>query len=468
MRCKGSLFFWKSKKKEEKMTLRYELSNTLLLVARRKMVFTLFFFRKPLLLQRIETVQINMTAKETRGPTTERERFAILDVLRGLALMGIVMANFPEFALWTFLSSEQQAAMPSANVDGVVRYLQYMLVDGKFYTIFSLLFGIGFSLILTHHGRRLFLRRMLILVLIGFLHLMFIWSGDILLLYAVGGLLLMLFVKIPDRTLLMIAVLLILLPIALDALTEFGGVDFAAPFYSLWWQEATRQGINEENFASWLRDADSYGEMFAFLMQGACERLWEFVEGHRLPKVLGLFILGYLAGKHRLYANLKALSQVKLSLFKVQCSIPQATAFIGIPASVLYAWSATHNHLWGLTVHSLLYTVSVIPMALCYICVVCLLFLRRPDAAVFRRIAAPGRMALSCYIGQSLIGIILFYGLGFGLGTSLGLVYVELTALAVFLLQILLCLLWLRPFRFGPLEWIWRLCTYGRYFPIVR
>ncbi len=409
-----------------------------------------------------------MIAKETRGPTSERERFAILDVLRGLALAGIVLANFPEFALWTFLDSGQQAAMSSADVDGAVRFLQYMLVDGKFYTIFSLLFGIGFSLILAHHGRRLFLRRMVILALMGFLHLMFIWSGDILLLYAVGGLLLTLLVKIADRTLLLTAVLLILLPVALDALTEFGGVDFAAPFYDLWWQEAARQGISEENFASWLRDADSYGEMFAFLVQGACERLWEFVGGHRLPKVLGLFILGYLAGKHRLYVHLRALSQVRLSLFKVQCSIPQAAAFIGIPASMLYAWSATHDHLWGLTVHSLLYAVSVIPMALCYISIVGLLFLRRPDAAVFRGVAAPGRMALSCYIGQSLIGIILFYGIGFGLGTSFGLVYVELTALAVFLLQMLLCLLWLRHFRFGPLEWVWRLCTYGRYFPIVR
>ena len=116
--------------------------------------------------------------QEDFGPTTVRQRHVILDALRGLALMGIALANFPEFGLWTFLSSGEQMAMPTAGVDEIVRFLQYLLVDGKFYTIFSLLFGIGFSLILARHGRRLFVRRMLILVCIGFLHLMFIWSGS--------------------------------------------------------------------------------------------------------------------------------------------------------------------------------------------------------------------------------------------------------------------------------------------------
>lgn len=175
------------------------------------------------------------------GPTTEKQRYLILYLLRGLALMGIALANFPEFALWTFLSSDQQGAMTTADVDGAVRYVQFLLVDGKFYSIFSMLFGLGFALILMRHGRRLFVRRMLILMVIGFLHLLFIWSGDILLLYAVGGLLLALSLGHStaaalrgawgraDWLLLTTAVLLILLPVGLDALTEFCDVDFAGP-----------------------------------------------------------------------------------------------------------------------------------------------------------------------------------------------------------------------------------------------
>ena len=390
------------------------------------------------------------------GPTTERERHMILDVLRGLALCGIALANFPEFALWTFLSAEEQATMSSADVDGAVRFLQYMLVDGKFYTIFSLLFGIGFSLILSRHSVSLFLRRMLILVAIGFCHLMFIWSGDILLLYAVGGLLLPLFIKLRDKALVLVATLLILLPVGLDALTEFMGIDFAAPFYDAWWKSATQQGINEQNFASWLRDADTYPQMFAFLIQGAHERLWEFVAGHRLPKVVGLFIMGYLIGKHRLYARLPELPLKKC--FYVSLAI-------GLPTSLLYAWSATNEHPWGLTTHSALYAVSVIPLAFAYITATCLILTK---ASIFKHFAAPGRMALTCYITQSLIGILLFYGIGLGWGTSFGLITIEITAFAVFIVQILLCRLWLHYFRFGPLEWLWRMLTYGKYFPITK
>ena len=81
-------------------------------------------------------------------------------------------------------------------------------------------------------------------------------------------------------------------------------------------------------------------------------------------------------------------------------------------------------------------------------------------------LAYPGRMALTNYISQSLIGILLFYGIGFGMGTSFGLVYVELIAIAVFLLQIILSSLWLHYFHFGLLEWLWRMLTYGQYFKL--
>ena len=392
-------------------------------------------------------------------PTTAKERDVVIDALRGLALLGIALANFPEFALWTFLSADEQSAMSTAGVDRIVRFLQYMLVDGKFYTIFSLLFGVGFALILSRHPVSLFVRRMVILVAIGACHLMFIWSGDILLLYAIGGLLLSLLLQLKDKMLLWLAACLILIPVGLDALTEYDGINFAGPFYNLWWKEASRQGITEENFATWLRDADSYPQMFAFLLQGAYERMWEFVSGHRLPKVVGLFIIGYLIGKHRLYAKLDEY----YSWLRRLCKYALAW---GLLASALYAWSATEGHPLGLTIHSLLYAVSVIPLAFGYISLFCLLFMRCPTNSLFSWLAAPGRMALSNYLSQSLIGVLLFYGIGFGLGCSMGLVYIELTALTMFAVQIVVSGWWLQCFRFGPLEWIWRMLTYGNYFKL--
>ena len=82
-------------------------------------------------------------------PVKSSERYAILDVLRGIALFGICLANYPEFSLYTFQSSETVSAMPSACIDRVWKYFHYIFIDGKFYSLFSLLFGIGFSIIVS-------------------------------------------------------------------------------------------------------------------------------------------------------------------------------------------------------------------------------------------------------------------------------------------------------------------------------
>lgn len=274
-----------------------------------------------------------MTTTTANGPVSGQQRFAVLDALRGFALMGIALANFPEFGLWTFLSGDSQAEMSSYGIDQVVRFLQYIFVDGKFYTIFAILFGIGFAIILSRKSVGLFYRRMSVLLVIGLLHLLFIWNGDILLLYAIGGLLLPLFLRLSDKTLLCVALFLLLLPIALDYYQECAGVDFSAPLYDAWWRQANASGITDENFATWLCDADNYPAVFEFLKQGAIERMWEFVGGHRLPKVLGLFILGYLAGRNRLYARIDELRpQMVWGLHWLLA--------VGLPASVVYAWSA--------------------------------------------------------------------------------------------------------------------------------
>lgn len=394
---------------------------------------------------------------QLHAPTSASERAMILDIWRGFALLGIALANFPEFSLWSFMSPSAQQALPCSAADSAVHFFLYMCVDGKFYTLFSLLFGIGFSLILKRHSRGLFFRRMLFLALIGFAHLMFLWSGDILLLYAVCGMLLLLFAPLSDRWLCRVAAALLLLPVGLDAVQELTGSDWSAPFYRAWWQEADRQGITEENFANWLVQADSYPKVFAFLRQGAIERVWEFVSGHRLPKVLGLFVLGYLIGRNRLFARLHQLPIAAVCRWSLG---------IGLPLSALYAWSSVTGHPFGATFHSLLYTLSVYPTALGYACALALLYQRRPVSRGWTLLASPGRMALTCYILQTVAGIILFYGIGFALGCRLSLAMVQLVALATFLLETVLAKWWFGHFRFGPLEWIWRMLTYGRRFPL--
>ena len=96
----------------------------------------------------------------------------------------------------------------------------------------------------------------------------------------------------------------------------------------------------------------------------------------------------------------------------------------------------------------------------------CASYLKWKEGSIWKWLAAPGRMALTNYIGQSVIGMFLFYGIGLGWGSTIGLWYTEVIVLVVFLFQMLFSRLWLSGFKFGPLEWIWRMLTYGKWLEI--
>lgn len=401
------------------------------------------------------------------APVEGRKRHVILDALRGFALLGICLANYPEFSLYSFLDNGTASALPTADVDNIVQYLLYIFIDGKFYTIFSLLFGIGFSIILTNNkerganGIRIFYRRMFFLLLIGLGHLMFLWSGDILMLYALGGMILPVFIGCKDRTLFIWAIVFLCLPVIVDFIGELVAFSLSSKLLDWQWVLCERYGITEANFAYWLRDADTYGKMLDFLKMGAVERTWEFVESSRYFKVLGLFIIGFYIGRHRLYARI---SELKNSLKKL-CV---AGLGVGLPLSGVYAWSAMTGKPFGSAAHSFLYFISVYISSFGYIAAICLLYESNRQGRIWRVLSFPGRMALTNYIGQSIVGIFIFYGIGFGLGATMGLIYADAIAVGVFILEIAISCFWLRYFRFGPLEWIWRCLTYWRFFKITK
>lgn len=410
-----------------------------------------------------------INAMNTAGfsPIRPKERYIILDALRGLALFGICLANFPEFSLYSFLKSDVAAGMPTAGIDRVIRYLQYIFIDGKFYTLFSLLFGIGFAILISNairkqaDGFRVFYRRMGILLVIGFLHLMFIWSGDILVLYALIGLFLPLFRNVSNRGLLVTSAVLLLLPVGVDASTALWGIDLSAPVVRIQQYFCGKYGITDANFAYWLRDADAYADVFKFLVQGAFVRMQEFIDGNRVFKVMGLFLLGFYMGRNRLYARLDEHKQLLKRVFVYGLAI-------GLPVSVFYARSALNDYPYSLVGHSVLYAVSVFPLGLAYVAGFCLWYLRRKEEKVFRLLAAPGRMALTNYIGQSVWGMVIFYGIGLGWGAGMGLLYVVLIATGVYFMEIVFSCFWLHYCRFGPLEWIWRMLTYGKWFKLLK
>lgn len=387
--------------------------------------------------------------------STQKKRYVVLDALRGFALLGIVLANFPEFSLWSFSPADSWT-----RTDVLTRAVQTFLVDGKFYTLFSLLFGMGFSIQLENAGQRtrVFYRRMTVLLLIGLLHLCFLWSGDILMLYAVCGMLLPLFRKLPTRGLLAAGAFFLLLPTLLELLFASRLAD---PLEAAQWRICALYGITEENFGSWLSETHTYRDMLRFLHQGAVERMWEFVSAHRYCKVLGLFLIGYAAGRERLYADSE---KNKALLRRVLCW----GLAVGIPFGIVYTWSVLRQAPLGPVLHSVFYLLGVYPTGFAYAAGFALLFYRSAASPVWTFLAAPGRMACSNYLGQSLAGVLLFYGIGLGFGNRVGLLGTEMIAVGVYAFQAVVSLLWLRAFRFGPVEWVWRMLTYGQRLPLRR
>ena len=382
----------------------------------------------------------------------EKKRYVVLDALRGFALLGIILANFPEFSLWTFADSASHTPL-----DRIVRTLQFFFIDGKFYTLFSLLFGIGFCIQLENAGQRTttFYRRMATLFVIGLLHLMLLWSGDILMLYAAMAMFLPLFRRLPTRGVLAAAGFFLALPVLLDVLFPH----IADPLEAGYWRLCDRYGITEANFGTWLRDIDGYDGMSRFLRMGAVERMWEFVSSHRYFKVLGLFLIGFCIGRHRVYADLAAHRALLVRILR-------AGLALGLPVSALYAWSCMTG---GNTVlRDVFYLLSVYPMGFAYAAGFCLLFERRPEVRAWRLLAAPGRMACTNYLGQSVFGILLFYGIGLGWGAGVDLLTTELIALGVYAVQTLFSRFWMERFRYGPVEWVWRMIAYGRRLPMRR
>lgn len=296
---------------------------------------------------------------------------------------------------------------------------------------------------------------MIVLATIGFLHLMFIWSGDILLLYALLGMLLPLFRHVSDRVLLGTSAVLLLLPIPIDWLAGTFGVSLSAPAVRMQQHYCNLYGITEYNFGIWLRNAESYGEVFQFLIQGAWVRLQEFIDSNRYFKVLGLFLLGFYIGRKQIYANLEANRMLLKNgdiRFSTGTSLVHSLCLeYGKRAS--FRDSCTHRHLYG----------KCLSFRFAYVSAICLLYLHGREWRLWRCLAAPGRMALTNYVGQSVWGMVLFYGIGFGLGAGIGLTGTESIAFYVFLVQMAFSVLWLSYFRFGPLEWGWRMLTYGKW-----
>jgi len=391
------------------------------------------------------------------APLPVRERIQALDVLRGVAVAGILFANVLAFFGLSFMPPDRAAALPTAAADHVAEFLEHVFVDGKFYSIFSLLFGIGFGVQLSRGGDAAmprFKRRLRILLGIGAIHAFLIWAGDILMLYALLGFTMPWFARKPNRALVRWTVILLAVPTALYVvalavwLVLGSGAAQSSP--------PSRVPANMLHFfeaigTGGLKDAFIGNLVF---LGGRWADLFATV---RFPKVLGMFVLGLWTVRTGI-----ALSPADHRATLVRwCKLGWG---VGLPANLIATWALERWAYLPPSVGGLLGTavqgVGIPMLAIGYATTVALLVL---DSRRFISVFAPvGRMALTNYLMHSIICVVLSYGFGFALWWRTGASRAMAIAAAIIVVQIPLSAWWLSRYRFGPVEWIWRRLTYGR------
>lgn len=387
-----------------------------------------------------------------------RQRIVALDVVRGVAVGGILLANVMIFFGLIVLTPDQTAALPTAPADRVVSWLERVLVEGKFYSIFSLLFGVGFGVQLSRGGQTAvprFRRRLRILLAIGAVHAFLIWSGDILMLYALLGFSMPWFARRTDRGLLQWTVGLLAIPTALYviALVVWSMFGSAAP---LALEDAAAGGIPPDilallNTMGTGGIADALIGNLVFLVG----RWLDLFATMRFPKVLGMFVLGLWLVRRGIALNPAAHRDVLVRWRRWGL-------LGGLPANFLSVWAFDQWPYMPPSIGGLLgvagQAVGFPLLALGYASAITLMVV---DGGRVTSLFAPmGRMALTNYLTHSIICVILSYGFGFGLWGQIGASTAAVIAIIIVLAQIPLSAWWLTRYRFGPAEWVWRRLTY--------
>lgn len=399
------------------------------------------------------------------APVSPGERIATLDAIRGFALLGIFIMNMPAFYGSIF-----------AGAGGILPWPQWwnrsaeivrdVIFSGKFNSMFSMLFALGFTIQLERLRARepqravaIYLRRTFWLLVFGMLHACLFWVGDILHMYALFGFLLLVLYRFSDRAILV----LIALCVAYPAVSGVVRVAMSTPQTLEQLTALVQSAYAADNAilgqgSSFWQAAQHNAHTMVVLYTNELLR-WNLLGGYM--QILTTMLLGLLLGRHRFFQN----SAQHLPL--VRRTQWWALA-VGILCGVVYgAWEATvQNRLeptvWKV-IASMSYVLCRVGIMVFYVC----LIVRGMHNGRWRRWLSPvvlmGRMPLTNYLLQTLIGTSLFYGWGLGfwgeVGPALGLV---IPVVIFFAIQYPLTRWWLNRFQLGPMEYLWRVLTYGK------
>jgi uncharacterized protein len=426
-------------------------------------------------------------------PVAAAERCVAVDVLRGFALLGILAMNIVGFGWPEVAYGDPFRGGGFEGLNRGVWFGNHMFFEGKMMTVFSMLFGAGLVLMDQRAEKRgakirgIYYRRVLWLLVIGLIHSYLIWWGDILVLYAECGLLLYFFRNLKPRTLIILGFLAlsVLVPLVLgiaksidymrvasvryEAQTQAGekhrGVDHM--FYDFWTEH-----LRDEIFPSTEKKAKDWDKEMA-----AYRGSYLGIVKHRAPELLREQTKGFLIGGgfFAMSRMLVGMGLMKLGVFSAQRSrkfywwMVGLGYGIGLPLMVFDAIELIqHRFSVDYMIHGgILYNMfGSLVVALGHVGLLMLIVQSGAIGWLTRRLAAVGRMALTNYLTHSLVCTTLFYGYGFGLFGQINRIGLAAIVLTIWIFQLLVSPIWLKYFRFGPAEWLWRSLTYWRIQPM--
>ena len=385
---------------------------------------------------------------------TQTNRIEVVDALRGLALCAIVIVHcFEHYNLYYIPESAPQWL--TALDREVWNTTWFLLLAGKAFSTFSLLFGFSFFIQLDNAARRgmpfreRFVWRMFLLLLFSQLHSLF-YNGDILLLYSVMGLLLVALCRLSTRVVLTVAVIMILQPLEwirlLCALLNIPFLDYGNHW--LTYAKLAKPVMESGNVWEVIVSNITYGQLYG--------NLWQ-IENGRIFQIGGLFLFGMVAGREQLFRNTPA------SIRRWKWLVLWATVLFVpfyIVRSAYPAWVEGCPRL-AMPLDIALPSISNFLLMVVLVGLFTLIWYDRGEGFKFQRLFIPyGRMSLTNYILQSIVGVTLFYGFGLGLYRYTGATLCLLIALGIFTLQLLFSRWWLSRHRQGPLEWVWKKLTW--------
>lgn len=401
----------------------------------------------------------------TAAPTANNDRYLIMDVLRGFALFGVMLINLTELGGETILITKQQlAALPAEKLDEATLFWVNLLVYDKANTLFAVLFGLGFWVQMQRLEARgapfaaVYLRRITILLVIGLVHLLLFFAWDILHVYAIAAFILFLCRKLPDRSLLLLGLGLLLFGKPLIT-WAFAASGISGPFDAIWTAES-------ETLAR--QAAAQSGSLTAFT--GAMREMLYFewlVNGGLIAWVsyaLGRFFLGAWIGSKGWIQKAEAHPQ----LFR-HWLWPLLLTGLVLEGAYQFSGDMVSGTVFEAAL-PILHAVATPMIAAGYVCALVVLFQSRSLAWLAKPFAPVGQMALTNYLLQSvaIILILTSWGPGLGLAGKAGASTFLPFVVIFFGVQMVLSHLWLRAFAYGPVEWMWRALTYGTVPPMRR